>query len=122
MKRRVLIAEDDNDIRDVVSYILENEGYEVIATNPRSIERIFIERADLILLDEWLNKKEGHMVCKEIKAIHEARHIPVIILSTSSQIAEIAETCNADGYVQKPFDVADLVRAVNNCLPPELVH
>lgn len=116
LKKRVLIIEDDPGIQELIGYILESEGFEVIATSPNFSADLSSQKADLILLDEWVNKKEGHMLCKEIKQIHTIKHIPVIILSTAPDIADIAKNCNADGYLAKPFDIDDIVALVNKVL------
>ena len=116
LKKRVLIIEDDPGIQELIGYILESEGFEVIATSPNFSADLSTQKADLILLDEWVNKKEGHMLCKEIKQIHTFRHIPVIILSTAPDIADIAKNCKADGYLAKPFDIDDIVALVNKVL------
>jgi len=118
MSKKVLIVENDEDIRNIVGIILENEGYEV-AGCAYTLENLLTMTADLILLDEWVNKKEGPMLCKEIKTIEKLAQIPVIIFSTAMNIAEIASNCRANGYVHKPFDVDVLVTEVRKFLPLE---
>jgi CheY-like chemotaxis protein len=120
LKKKLLIVENDTDIREVISYVLEGEGYEVVASNPKPIEKLPIHLFDVILLDEWVEKKAGHMLCTEIKAIHEAQHIPVIILSTANNIEEIAKACNADAFIRKPFALDELINVVNKCCPVQL--
>jgi DNA-binding response OmpR family regulator len=120
MKKTILIVENDSEIRNVISYILQTEGFEVIATSPKPATQLINHNANLILLDEWLHKKEGHMLCTEIKKIHEMKHLPVIILSTAHNIEEIAETCHADGFVRKPFDIGHLVDVVKKCLSSDI--
>ena len=116
MKKRVLIIENDDDIRGIVSYILEAEGYDVVTAKPWPVEQLARLKADLILLDEWVNKKAGHELCTELKKMHATMHIPVILLSTSPNIQQIAEGCKADGFVNKPFNLDDLVDEVKKCL------
>lgn len=116
MKKKVLIVENDQDIRSIVGLILEHEGYQV-AGCAYSLENLMVMTADLILLDEWINHKEGPMLCKEIKSVEKLAGIPVIIFSTSVHIAEIASHCGADGYVQKPFDLEELIEQVRKFLP-----
>lgn len=116
MKKKVLIIENDDDIRGIVSYVLETEGYIVITAKPWPVEQLANYKADLILLDEWVNKKAGHELCTELKKMHSTMHIPVIILSTSPNIQQIAKDCKADGFVNKPFDLDDLVVEVKKCL------
>jgi len=116
MKKKVLIVENDEDIRAIVGLILEMQGYEV-AGCAYTLENLMETDADLILLDEWINLKEGTMLCKELKAIERLAHIPVIIFSTAMDIAEIAVTCNANGFVHKPFDLDTLIAEVQKFLP-----
>lgn len=113
---KILIIEDNLDIQSVITHILTNEGYEVTATSHHGFEHLTKYDADLILLDERVNNKEGYMLCKELKNIHLIQHIPVIILSTASNIAAIARSCKADGFVAKPFDLDDMVAEVRRVL------
>ncbi|MEX8546294.1 MAG: PleD family two-component system response regulator [Mucilaginibacter sp.] len=110
MKKKVLIIENDRDIRDIISYVLEDNGYEVIVAEPRPVGRLHTYNPDLILLDEWLNEREGQLLCTELKDMHETKHVPVIILSTANNIEEIANICKAKGFVNKPFDLDELQR------------
>jgi DNA-binding response OmpR family regulator len=121
MSKKVLIVENDEDIRDIVGVILENEGYEV-AGCAYTLENLLAMTADLILLDEWVNQKEGPMLCKEIKAIERLAQIPVIIFSTAIDIAEIATNCSANGYVHKPFDLDMLTSEVRKFLPLDKIY
>ena len=116
LKKKVLIIENDELIKDIVTFILELEGYEVIGARyaPEELQDI---QADLILLDEWVNVKQGHMLCKQIKYISKLAHVPVIIFSTASNIMDIVKTCGADGYVQKPFDLDILMAEIKKFLP-----
>ncbi len=120
MRKKVLIVENDEDIRHIVGYILENEGYEV-AGCAYTLENLLTMTADLILLDEWVNQKEGLMLCKEIKAIERLAKVPVIIFSTAMDIADIATACKANGYVHKPFDLDTLTTEVRKFLPLDKV-
>jgi DNA-binding response OmpR family regulator len=115
LKKTILVIENDDAIKEVVSMLLEAEGFTVIAENyaPFDLTRI---KADLILIDEWVNRVEGHMLCKEIKAIAELAKIPVIIFSTASNVADIVKTCRANGFVRKPFDVDALLSEINKHL------
>lgn len=116
MKKRVLIIENDREIKQIVTYILESEGYDVQGAQYDSAALPHL-KADLILLDEWINKREGHMLCKEIKAIEALQSVPVIIFSTAADIADIAKNCNADGFIKKPFDLDALISEVKKFLP-----
>jgi two-component system phosphate regulon response regulator PhoB len=115
--KKILVIEDDKDIRDTIVYILQEEQYEVISSEDSKILRSLEDhKPDLILLDNWLtdwkSDANGQQLSKELKANPATRHIPVIIISAVSNIKEIAEAGHADGYLRKPFDLADLVEIV----------
>jgi len=115
-KKKVLLVEDNQDICEIVKWVLEEGGYSVTVSGHVPAANLAGFKADLIVLDEWVNDREGHMLCKEIKAIHNLKHIPVVIFSTAMDIEELMQTCGADGFVRKPFDIGDLVIEVNRLL------
>ena len=117
MAKKILVIEDDKDIRDTIVYILEEEGYEVISSGDSKILRKVTEHnPHLILMDNWLTEwksdANGQQLSKELKTDPKTKHIPVIIISAVSNIKEIAEEGLADSYLQKPFDMAELAALV----------
>jgi DNA-binding response OmpR family regulator len=112
-KRKVLIIENDQDIRDIVAIILEQEGFETLSIpEPENLAKISSFAADVILLDEFINSRPGHRLCLKIKKDKDLMNIPVIILSTANNIELIVKECNANNYIRKPFDIADVVERV----------
>jgi len=119
--KKILVIEDDKDIRDTIVYILQEEEYEVIASEDSKILKSLEEhKPDLILLDNWLtdwkSDANGQQLSKELKSNPETKHIPVIIISAVSNIKEIAEAGLADDYLRKPFDLAELTSIVKKHL------
>ena len=113
MDKKILIIENDRDIRELVGHILSEQGYDVSDCAHKPVAELQAYDADVIILDEWvLGDKAGHMLCLELKAIDKLMNIPVIILSTAHNIEEIACTCKADGFVRKPFDIDILLAEV----------
>lgn len=117
VNKKILVIEDDKDIRDTIVYILEEENYEVISSEDSKILRsLDTFNPDLILLDNWLtdwkSDANGQQLSKELKSNPATSHIPVIIISAVSNIKEIAEAGQANGYLRKPFDLAELVEIV----------
>jgi two-component system phosphate regulon response regulator PhoB len=115
--KKILVIEDDKDIRETIVYILEEENYEVIASeNSRILKSINTHKPNLVLLDNWLtdwkSDANGQQLSKELKSNPATSHIPVIIISAVSNIKEIAEAGLADGYLRKPFDLVELVDIV----------
>ena len=117
MAKKILVIEDDKDIRDTIVYVLEEEHYEVIASEDAKIlKRISEFNPDLILLDNWLtdwkSDANGQQLSKGLKSDPATSHIPVVIISAVSNIKEIAEAGHADGYIRKPFDLTELIDIV----------
>ena len=114
MAKKVLVIEDDKDIRDTLVYVLEEQGYEVTSSEDskilKSIDRI---KPDLILLDNWLTEwksdANGQQISKQLKSDPTTNHIPIIMISAVSNIQEIAEAAHADGYVKKPFNLDEII-------------
>jgi len=119
--KKILVIEDDKDIRDTIVYILQEEEYEVIASEDSKILKSLNEHnPDLILLDNWLtdwkSDANGQQLSKELKSNTATSHIPVIIISAVSNIKEIAEAGLADDYLRKPFDLTELIGIVKKHL------
>ncbi|WP_166727767.1 response regulator [Mucilaginibacter gilvus] len=113
LKKKVLIIENDQDIRHIVEFILEEHGFETLSTpEPADMQEITNFNPDAILLDEFINSRPGHRLCLKIKQVDSLKHIPVIILSTASNIELIASECQANGYISKPFDIEHMVDKV----------
>jgi DNA-binding response OmpR family regulator len=110
MKKKILVVEGDRDIREIISYILEEEGYEPILCYPEAeiIELIQLHEPDAILLDIIELSDRGTELCRSIKADKTTGHIPVIVLSTHSKIEKVKEVC-ADEVIRKPFDITVLL-------------
>ena len=114
MKKKILYAEDDGDMLEVVSEFMQFEDYEVITDNGKSIDKKLQQYPiGLILLDENLNWGWGSDLCKLLKSNRKTADIPVVLISALSNIDKIAETCGADGYIRKPFDIYDVIDTVN---------
>lgn len=108
-----MIIENDQEIRSIMEFILEEQGFETLSTpEPEGLDEIIPFKPDLILLDEFINNNPGHRLCKKIKQVDGLKNIPVIILSTANDIEIIATECNANDYISKPFNVSDMIDKV----------
>jgi two-component system phosphate regulon response regulator PhoB len=117
MPKKILVIEDDKDIRDTITYALQAEGYDVVASeNAKILKAINEIKPDLLLLDNWLtdwkSDANGQQLSKELKTNAATSHIPILIISAVSNIKEIAEAGLADGYLKKPFELDDLNQLV----------
>ncbi len=111
MKKKVLIAEDDKAITEVVTIILENEGFEVITADHSDhvFKSVKKHTPDAILLDIWLFGEDGSKIAKKIKTQAHSTKIPIIMMSANSDTEKIAKACGADDFLLKPFNIDDLV-------------
>ncbi|MEZ2336626.1 response regulator [Mucilaginibacter sp. RCC_168] len=117
MAKKILVIEDDKDIRDTIVYVLEEEGYEVIASdNARILKKVHELEPDLIMLDNWLtdwtSDLSGQQLSKALKSDPATSHIPVILISAVNNLKEIAQAGEADDYIKKPFDLTELTELV----------
>jgi DNA-binding response OmpR family regulator len=119
-RKKILVVEDELDIRNLVKMILEKNGYQVILARNglEALREAIIELPDLILLDVVMPAKSGWEVCKILKSQDRTKHIPIIILTVLSltlgdeNSRRYAGEAGADGYVPKPFTANELLSEV----------
>ncbi len=104
---KILIAEDERDIRDLIAFTLQFGGHEVTATSngEEALQKAVELIPDLILLDVRMPRMSGYEACQKIKENPSTSHIPVVFLSAKGQESEV-ETGLAAGaveYILKPF-------------------
>jgi CheY-like chemotaxis protein len=112
---RVLVVEDDEDIRDLISDILNNAGHDVILAldGQDGIDVAKEEQPDLILMDLNLPEVNGATASKVIKNGPETQDIPIIAMSAAHNIQSQLGNLAVDGFVAKPFDVEDLLSTID---------
>ena len=116
---RILIAEDEPDIRDLVAFTLRFAGYEVITANngEEAVQVASHMLPDLILMDVRMPRMTGYDACRAMKAIPSLRETPVVFLSAKGQESEVQSglEAGAEEYLLKPFapdQLTDRVRAI----------
>lgn len=119
MKQKILVLDDDEDILDVISYILMDKGYEVATLSGG--EEIFqtIQRfhPDLVLMDVMLGKMDGRVICNQLKHHTATNALPVILISASHDLAQSLRQEGApNDFIAKPFDIDYLVKKVQQQL------
>lgn len=107
---RILIAEDERDIRDLITFTLKFAGHEVIPTSngQEAYETALAMKdspPDLIMMDVRMPRMTGYEACEAIKAVQELQRIPVVFLSAKGQEAEVKTglEVGAVEYILKPF-------------------
>ena len=116
---KILIAEDDPDIRELVAFTLRFAGHEVVTTSngEEDVQLAGHEFPDLILMDIRMPRMTGYDACRVMKANSELKDIPVVFLSAKGQESEIQTglEAGAEEYLLKPFapdQLTDRVRAI----------
>lgn len=119
-KPRILIVDDEADIRDILKLTLTEENYEVIeATDGKEALKIIREKApDLIILDYKIPYVDGGEVCRRIKKDILLRHLPIIMLTGKGDIVDKIEGIDAgsDDYIVKPFEPKELLARIKMIL------
>lgn len=114
---KILVAEDEYDIRELLQNYLENEGYQVVtASNGEEALAAFLQHgADLILLDILMPKLNGYEVCSSIRELSD---VPIIMLTAldSEQNQLKGFDLHIDDYVPKPFSISILLRKIDAVL------
>jgi len=118
---KILIVDDDPDLVEAVTMILESKDYDVIAAygGIEGLEKAKTEDPDLIVLDVMMPDKDGYAVCKELKADPQYTKIPILLLtavvskiSTTRYTQQMGLETEADDYIDKPVEPAELVKRI----------
>jgi DNA-binding response OmpR family regulator len=116
MATRVLIAEDEPNIVESLSFVLGREGFEVSAVldGQAALERLRADPPDMMILDVMLPRVNGFEVLKQVKSDPSLRSIPVIVLTAKGQAHDrrMAEELGVDGFMTKPFSNREIVEQV----------
>jgi len=115
---KILIVDDDKYIIEVVKVALEINGYEVISAydGEEAMAKTRHEFPNLIILDLLMPKMDGWEVYKRLKEYSKTAHIPIIIISALEEKIGMVEEMEVEDYMEKPFDVNELVNRVKNIL------
>ncbi len=114
MSKKVFIFDDNKDILELCTLILEGAGYETktSSTSNHIIEQVAGYEPDVILMDNWLPDVGGIEATQELKRHPLYKDIPVIYFSANNDIKTLAETAGAESYLAKPFDIEQLEEIV----------
>lgn len=118
-KYRVLIAEDDGEIRSYISQELSSQYHILEYSNGKeALEAIFKKAPDLIISDVMMPEMDGMTFCKKIKQNINLNHIPIILLTAKAQEEDNLEglESGADVYMTKPFNIEILRKTVDNLI------
>ncbi|MEM8878270.1 MAG: response regulator [Pseudomonadota bacterium] len=120
MAKRVLLAEDEPNIVESLTFLLERAGFEVAVKTDgrRALDTVLDDTPDLLILDVMLPELSGYEVLRHLRADQRSASLPVLMLTAKGQRAdrETALECGADRFITKPFSNADVMAAVKELL------
>jgi CheY-like chemotaxis protein len=117
-KARVLVVDDEDEIRLLITRVLKEKGYDVISASRglEAIRMVQTQNPDMLVLDAMLPEVHGFDICKKIKSSRRYGHIPVIMISAIYRgwryAKDLQESYGVDDFLEKPFKLAELVERV----------
>ncbi|VWX36585.1 Two-component system chemotaxis response regulator CheY [Limnobacter sp. 130] len=122
MPKTIMVVDDSNTIRQVVSMTLKSEGYDVLEASDGNdaLQKIKGKKIHLVISDVNMPGMDGITLVKELKKLPEFKFMPVIMLTTESQDSKKAEgqAAGAKAWVIKPFQPAQMLSAVSKLILP----
>lgn len=118
---KVLVVDDDKDLLEMVMLVLRVHGMNVFGVNDHQQFFHVLEdfRPDLVVLDIYLQEADGRELCRQMKTIGAFRGTPVLLYSAGHISAASIEECQANGFLQKPFDISILLKRIREQLPEQ---
>jgi DNA-binding response OmpR family regulator len=119
-KKRILLVDDEEDLRKMLAFRLEAVDYEVLQAGDgkEGLDKARADRPDLVILDLMLPKIDGFKVCRMLKFDEKYKHIPVIMFTARAQKSDedLGREMGADAYITKPFDPQNLLGKIKELL------
>ncbi len=112
-KKRILVADDDVDILEVLTLILEESGYEVETTSDgNTLRTVEQHMPDLLLLDIWMSGWHGRDICRFLKSQEATKNLPIVLFSANRETQQIAAEAGANDFIMKPFELGNLLETI----------
>ncbi|HRY29737.1 MAG TPA: response regulator transcription factor [Elusimicrobiota bacterium] len=116
MKKKILVVDDDVQLCQLASDILEEHGYQALTANntDEGFKKLYEARPDLIILDVWLPSIGGLEFCRQVRLDEQTRHIPIIMLTVQDKEMDkvMGLEMGADDYMTKPFGQRELLARI----------
>lgn len=116
-KPTVLIVEDNFDLAEATKRFLEIKRLRVLISDGKNLSELLAEdKPDIIILDISLGALDGREICRELKQNEETKSIPIIMLSAHDRLSKAYDDDCADGYIMKPFALAELLGEIESLI------
>lgn len=115
---KILVADDDLPILEVIKIVLEDKGFEVVTVSDGKLVQQAVEEHSptLVLLDIWMSGHDGRDVAQQLRRNRATERIPIIVISAHNDVEKLANEAGADGFLVKPFDIDTLSALVERYL------
>jgi DNA-binding response OmpR family regulator len=116
--KKVLIIDDDPDVRTVMDVLMKKQGYGVETAFNRedALDKLEHFQPSVILLDVLLSGTDGRQLCREIKSADKTRHVPVIMVSAHPGAADNIGNYGADDFISKPINTETLLEKMDKLI------
>lgn len=121
-KRKILVVDDEDDIRLLITRVLTDKGFDVVTAGRglEAIQKVQTENPDIMILDAMLPEVHGFDICKKIKGSKKYGHIPVIMISAIYRgwryAQDLKDSYGVDEFIEKPFKIGEFVERVQTYL------
>ena len=116
MSKHIFVVDDDKEIREIVTFVLKRNGFEVaVACNGHQFQHLLIQHIpDLIILDVMMPGEDGYQIFNTLRSDPQTRHIPVVIMTAHAEdiYERISVDLGAAEHMTKPFHPFELVEKV----------
>ncbi|MBU2511794.1 response regulator [bacterium] len=120
MGKRIMTVDDSTSIRQMISFTLKNEGYEVMEAvdGVDALKKLSIEKVDMVLTDLNMPNLDGIELIKQLRIDEKHKFVPIVILTTESQQEkkQLGKEAGATGWIVKPFKPDQLLGVVKKLL------
>lgn len=115
---KIVIVDDSQELLDVLKFFLEQRGYEVetASTEKNLISLIRSFSPDLIILDIYLQGEDGREICKKLRNQIETKYLCILMFSASTKKLSNYKEYGADGYIEKPFGLNEVINKIESAL------
>ena len=126
MNKYILVVDDDKEVREILSFVLKQNGFEVVvASNGSQIQSMLLQRIpDLILLDVMMPGEDGYHLCRYLRQNPLTAHIPIMIMTAHSEdiYQRLSKDVGASQHITKPFHPLALAENVKALLSVEKIE
>ncbi len=126
MDKYILVVDDDKEVREILSFVLKQNGFEVVvASNGSQIQPMLLQRIpDLILLDVMMPGEDGYHLCRDLRQNPLTQHIPIMIMTAHAEdiYQRLSQDVGASQHITKPFHPLALAEKVKALLSIEKIE